>query len=144
MLRRCLRDAQFRRGDAVTRAVTGFTYETTDSGVELGFEPGNWAMHVAVTNGTGASLENNRDKRITGSIAYVRKRFRVGASYSANEDTDGVETIIYGGHGGIQLGRVGLLGAADIIDDSTDREFVGLAEINFLMSRGNNRKLTYE
>jgi len=129
---------------AVTRAVTGFTYGTTDAGVEIGYEPDHWAVHLAATNGTGASLENNRNKRLTASLAYVRKGFRVGGSYSTNEDAQGVETIIYGLHGGTQLGRVGILAAVDIIDDSTDKESVAIVEFNLLLSRGNNLKFSYE
>ena len=129
---------------AFTRAVTGFTYGTTDAGVEIGFEPNNWAIQVAATNGTGASLENNRSKRLTASLAYVHKGFRVGGSYSTNKDAQDVETIIYGLHGGVQLGRVGILAAADIIDDSTDEQFVSILELNLLLSRGNNLKLSYE
>ncbi len=129
---------------AVTRAVTGFTYGTTDAGVEIGYEPDHWAVHLAATNGTGASLENNRNKRLTASLAYVRKGFRVGGSFSTNKDSQGVETIIYGLHGGMQLGRVGILAATDIIDDSTDKEFVSILEFNLLLSRGNNLKFSYE
>jgi len=129
---------------AVTRAVTGFTYGTTDTGVEIGYEPDHWAIHVAATNGTGASLETNRSKRVTASVAYVRKGFRVGGSYSTNNDAQGVETVIYGFHGGAQLGRVGILAATDIIDDSTDKEFVSILEFNLLLSRGNNLKFSYE
>lgn len=55
-----------------------------------------------------------------------------------------METIIYGAHGGVQFGRVGLLFAADIIDDSTDEEFVTIGELNLLLSRGNNLKFTCE
>lgn len=129
---------------AFTRSVTGFTYGTVDSGVELGWEPGRWAFNLAATNGTGTSIENNRDKRLTGSLAFVHKGFRVGGSYSTNENAQGVETVIYGLHGGAQFGRVGLLAAADVIDDSTDRELVGIFEVNLLMTRGNNVKLSYE
>jgi len=129
---------------AATRAVTGFTYGTTDAGVEIGYEPNNWAIHIAATNGTGASLETNRSKRVTASLAYMRKGFRVGSSYSTNSDAQGVETVIYGMHGGVQLGRVGILAAADIIDDSTDEEFVSIVELNLLLSRGNNLKFSYE
>ena len=129
---------------APTRAVTGFTYGTTDAGVEIGYEPNNWAIHVAATNGTGASLETNRSKRVTASLAYVRKGFRAGGSYSTNSDALGVETVIYGLHGGVQLGRVGILAAADIIDDSTDEEFVSILEFNLLLTRGNNLKFSYE
>jgi len=129
---------------AVTRAVTGFTYGTTDAGVEIGYEPDNWAIHVAATNGTGASLETNRSKRVTASVAYVHKGFRVGGSYSTNKDAQDIETEIYGFHGGVQLGRVGILAATDIIDDSTDKEFVSIVELNLLLSRGNNLKFSYE
>ncbi len=129
---------------AFTRAITGFTYGNTDAGVEIGYEPHNWAIHVAATNGTGASLETNRSKRVTASVAYVRKGFRVGGSYTNNNDAQGIETIIYGLHGGVQLGRVGILAATDIIDDSTDKEFVSIVELNLLLSRGNNLKFSYE
>jgi hypothetical protein len=129
---------------AFTRAITGFTYGTTDAGVEIGYEPHNWAIHVAASNGTGASLETNRSKRVTASVAYVRKGFRVGGSYTNNNDAQGIETEIYGFHGGVQLGRVGILAATDIIDDSTDKEFVSILEFNLLLSRGNNLKFSYE
>jgi len=129
---------------AVTRAVTGFTYGTTDAGVEVGFEPNNWAIHIAATNGTGASLETNRSKRLTASVAHVHKGFRVGGSYSTDKDARGIETEIYGIHGGTQLGRVGILAELDVIDDSTDEEFVSIVELNLLLSRGNNLKFSYE
>ena len=129
---------------AFTRAITGFTYGNTDAGVEIGYEPDNWAIHVAATNGTGASLETNRSKRVTASVAYVRKGFRVGGSYSTNKDAQGVETEIYGFHGGAQLGRVGVLAELDIIDDSTDEEVVSILELNLLLTRGNSLKFSYE
>jgi hypothetical protein len=112
--------------------------------VEIGYEPHNWAIHVAATNGTGASLETNRSKRVTASVAYVHKGFRVGGSYSTNKDAQGIETEIYGFHGGVQLGRVGVLAETNVIDDSTDKEFVSIVELNLLLSRGNNLKLSYE
>jgi len=129
---------------AVTRAVTGFTYGTTDAGVEIGYEPENWAVNIAATNGTGASLETNRSKRVTASLAYVRKGFRVGGSVSTNTNAQGIDTVIYGYHGGTQLGRVGILAATDVIDDSTDKELVSILEFNLLLSRGNNLKFSYE
>jgi len=129
---------------AFTRATTGFTYGTSDVGAELGFEPGSWALHVAATNGTGSSLETNRSKRTTASIAHVQKYFRVGISYSANKDAQGVKTEIYGANGGVQFGRVGLLAEADVIDDSAVKQRAGILELNMLLTRGNNLKLSYE
>jgi hypothetical protein len=129
---------------AFTRAVTGFTYRTTDVGLEFGFEPGPLALHLAATNGTGSSQETNRAKRITASAAYVHKYFRFGGSYSTNKDAQGVETIISGINGGAQFGRVGILAEAGVIDDSTVKQRVAILEFNFLYSRGNNFKLSYE
>jgi hypothetical protein len=129
---------------AFIRGATGFTYGTTDVGLELGYEPGPWALHVATTNGTGSSLETNLSKRITASAAYVKKIFRVGASYSTNTDADDIETVIYGINAGAQFGRVGLLFEADVIDDEEIEQFVSILEVNFLIARGQNIKLSYE
>jgi len=129
---------------AFTRAATGFTYGTSDVGAELGFEPGPWALHVAGTNGTGSSLETNRSKRLTASLAVVRKAFRLATSYSSNKDAQGVKTVIYGANGGAQLGRVGVLAETDVIDDSAVKQRVGILELNLLLTRGNNLKLSYE
>jgi hypothetical protein len=129
---------------AFTRSVTGFTYGATDVGVELGYEPGNWALHAASTNGTGSSLETNHSKKVTASAAYVRKAFRLGGSYARDKDAQGIVTVISGVNGGAQFGRVGLLAEADVVDDSTVKQRVAIFEINFLISRGNNLKLSYE
>ncbi len=129
---------------AFTRAATGFTYGVSDVGVEVGFEPGPLALHVAGSNGTGSSLETNRHKRLTASAAYVRKHFRVGGSYSTNEDAQGAETVIYGVNGGAQFGRVGILAEGDVIDDPTTRQLASILELNFLLARGHNLKFSYE
>ena len=129
---------------AFTRATTGFTYGTSDVGVEFGLEPGSWTLQIAATNGTGSSLETNRSKRLTSSLAYVRKLFRVGGSYSTNKDAQGVETVISGINGGVQLGRVGILAEGAVIDDSKVEQRVSILEFNFLLSRGNNLKFSYE
>ena len=129
---------------AFTRAVTGFTYGTTDVGIELGYEPGAWALHIAGSNGTGSSLETNLSKRITASAAYVQKKYRGGISYSTNSDADDVETQIYGLYAGAQFGRVGLLIETDIVDVENVEQLVSILELNFLIARGQNLKLSYE
>jgi len=113
-------------------------------GLEAGFEPGPWALHLAVTNGTGSSLETNGSKRLTTSVAYVVKRFRVGASYSSNKDAQGDETQIYGINAGAQFGRTGILFETDVIDEPADEQMITLLELNLLISRGKNLKLSYE
>lgn len=129
---------------AYIRASTGFTYGTTDVGLEFGYEPGPWALHIATTNGTGSSLETNGNKRLTASAAYVHKRYRVGVSYSSNNDNQGVETLIYGISAGAQFGRTGILFEYDTIDDSTDKQLASILELNLLISRGKNLKFSYE
>ena len=129
---------------AVTRAITGFTYGTTDVGLEAGYEPGSWAFHVAVTNGTGSSLETNRSKRLTTSVAYVNKRYRLGASYSSNKNSDDDETKIYGVHAGAQFGRTGILFETDVIDEPSVEQLVSILELNLLVARGQNVKFSYE
>ncbi len=129
---------------AFTRANTGFTYKNTDVGLEFGFEPGSWALHIAATNGEGGNSDNNDSKRLTTSVAYVRKNFRVGGSRSTNENALGVETLIYGVNAGAQFGRLGILAEADAIDDSTVEQRVVILEFNLLIARGKNLKLSYE
>lgn len=129
---------------AFTRAVTGFTYGSTDVGAEIGFEPGPFALHVAATNGTGSSLETNRGKRMTASAAYVQKSYRLGASYSRNKDAQGLKTNIFGVNGGLQFGRVGVLAEAADVNDPTVQQRIWILEFNFLLARGNNLKLSLE
>jgi hypothetical protein len=126
---------------AFTRAATDFTYRDVDVGVEVGFEPGPLALHLAASNGTGSSLDT---KRLTASAAYVGKHFRVGGSYSTSEGAQGAETIIYGLNGGAQFGRVGILAEGDIIDEPTARQLASILELNFLFARGHNLKFSYE
>lgn len=129
---------------AFTRAVTGFTYGTTDVGFEAGYEPGSWAFHAAATNGTGSSLETNRHKRFTMSAAYVERQYRLGASYSSNKNADGDETRIYGVHAGAQFGRTGILFEADVIDEPSVEQHISILELNLLVARGQNVKFSYE
>jgi hypothetical protein len=136
---------------AFIRSVLGFTYGATDQGIEFGYEPGPWALHIAATNGTGSGLspDNNSHRRLTASAAYVNKYFRLGASYSGNTENEDVETTIYGVHAGAQFGRVGVLFEADIKDEEDKstkdvEQFVSILEFNFLITRGHNLKLSYE
>jgi len=129
---------------AFTRSATGFTYGTTDVGLEVGFEPGPWTLHVAASNGTGSSLETNRAKRLTASAAYVHKRFRLGGSFTTNKGAQNAATVIGSIHGGAQFGRVGILAEAAVIDDSVDEQRVSIVELNLLLARGHNLKFSYE
>lgn len=129
---------------AFTRAATGFTYGTTDVGAEIGYEPGRWAFHLAASNGTGSSLETNRDKRLTASLAHVTPGWRIGVSGSTSKNAQGAKTDIASIHGGAQFGRVGLLAETGEVKTPTERQRVTIVELNFLATRGHNVKLSYE
>lgn len=134
---------------AFIRATTGFTYSTTDVGMELGIEPGPLTLNLALTNGTGASGDNNRDKRVTLRASVVGRYSRLGASYSDNKKQDNSRNTTYNIFGGLHFGRFTLLGEADRISDEDTlgvqtEQLAALAELNFLLSRGVNFKLTYD
>jgi hypothetical protein len=77
-------------------------------------------------------------------LAYVHKQFRLGGSHTTNKDAQRVQTETAAIHAGVQFGRVGLLAEVGVIDDSVDEQRVAVAEINFLIARGHNLKLTYD
>ena len=81
---------------------------------------------------------------MTTSVAYVVKQYRAGFSYSTNKNAAGDETLIYGVHAGTQFGRTGILFETDIIDDDIVKQQVSILELNLLVARGHNVKLSYE
>jgi hypothetical protein len=138
--------------EAYIRQQTGFTYRTPDIGVEVGMEPGPFSLVVAVSNGTTGSVENDSQKQLTTSAAYINRHFRVGGSYSHNSDAAS-NTDKTGGFGGFNLGPLTVLGEVDyIFDDTSDTlatangppdQFVAYVEGNLLAAKGLNAKVTY-
>ncbi len=138
--------------EAYVRQQTGFTYRTPDLGVEVGVEPGPLSLFVALSNGNTSSVENDSQKQVTTSAAYVGRRFRLGGSYSRNSDVDG-QTDIAGGFGGFNVGPLAVLGEVDyILDDLNDPgaaanvppdQLVAYVEGNLLATRGLYAKVTY-
>ncbi len=132
---------------AFIRQQTGFTFDTPDIGVEVGFEPGPLSLFAAVTNGTQGAAENNDDKQVTGTAALIFPNFRVGASGSHN-NAPGSSRDVVGAFAGLGLGRVTILGEFDYIFDSFDTgpdadKFVAYIEGDLLVARGFNLKATY-
>ena len=132
---------------AFIRQYTGFTYSAPDLGIEVGAEPGRWSLHLAATNGTAGGAEDNRAKQL--SLLAVRRfeTFRLGASGSHNKAT-GAETTTAGLLGGVNFGRLGLLGEADwrrieTAGDATD-EALAFIEADFLVVRGVSFKYTHD
>jgi hypothetical protein len=133
---------------AFIRQYTGFTYSAPDVGIEVGAEPGRWTLQLSAINGTAGGAEDNRAKQL--SLLAVRRfeTFRVGASGSHNK-APGAETTTAGLLGGVNFGRLGLLGEADWrrVDDAggdSTGEVLAFAEADFLVVRGVSFKYTHD
>ncbi len=137
--------------NAYIRHETGFTHRTPEIAVEVGLEPGPLSLFVAVTNGTTASVENDSQKQLTTSGAYIQRHFRLGGSSSHNSDATN-KTDMAGAFGGFNVGPLAILGEVDYIfnrlkDPSSGtappNQFVAYVERNLLATRGLNAKVTY-
>lgn len=135
--------------EAFIRGVTGFHYEAQDVGVEIGWEPGPVSLWTAATNGTGGGDENNRDKQITARGSWLHRRGRVGGSFSVNQGPDKRRTV-GGAFGGLNSGRVTLLGEYDWVHDGSaeaeryGEQRVAYVEADVLVAHGVNVKLAYD
>ena len=129
---------------AFIRQFSGFAYSAPDTGVEFGVEPGRWSIHLAALNGSGGGSDTDRSKRFTLLSTYRYRHGRIGVS-SANNVTGGTTTTHLGVLGGVNVGRLALLGEADWVQtrDGPDEleRLLGLLEVDFLVSRGLNVKL---
>jgi len=133
--------------DAFIRQRTGFSYRTSDIGLELGIEPGPLSLFAALTNGTQGAGETNSSKQFTTSAALIFRHWRVGGSASFNRGSTGRRDVA-GGFAGITFGRFTVLGEADWIFDTPDEgefldQFAAYVEGNFLVTPGLNLKTTY-
>ncbi len=132
---------------AFIRQFTGFSYANPDTGIEVGFEPGKWSVHLAATNGAGGAGDDNLSKQV--SLLTVRRigRGRIGVSAS-NNLSQGARVTQAGLLGGYHAGRLSLLAEADwretsVSTMSTER-LTGYLEANVLIRRGFNLKLTHD
>lgn len=117
--------------DAFIRNRTGYTYNRSGTGLEVGLEPGPFSL---VANVTDSQLS------LIGSTVF--RRVRVGGSFGRNIRRSG--DFVFGAFAGVNFGRFTLLGEGDWINiDDIDR-FAGIAELNFLIRQGLNFKFTYE
>ncbi len=117
--------------DAFIRNETGYTYNLSGTGVELGLEPGPLSLIANVTD--------NR-LSLVGSTVYRRVRF--GGSYGRNLRRTG--DYVLGAFAGVNFGRFTLLGEGDFIHRNNVDRFAGIAELNFLIRQGINFKAAYE
>jgi hypothetical protein len=117
--------------EAFIRNETGFTYNKHDVGLELGLEPGPYSLI--------ANLTQNQLSAV-GSVLF--QGFRIGGSFGRNTKTS--NDYMLGVFAGTNFGRFTFLGEADFIRQDDIWKLAGIAELNYLISRGFNFKTTYE
>jgi hypothetical protein len=105
---------------AFTRAATGFGFGTSDTGVEVGWEPDRWSVAAAVTNGSRGAVELDDGKEFLIRAAHVRDRWRLGVSASDNDLPEGARRRVGGVFGGLRWGKVTALAAWDRIRDEPE------------------------
>ncbi|MBI2402373.1 MAG: hypothetical protein HYV20_06515 [Gemmatimonadetes bacterium] len=130
------------------RSQTGFSYQTPDQGIEVGFEPGVLSFFIALSNGTAGAAEDNNGKQFTSTLAIVKRRFRLGGSASRNEGNGLARRDGFGGFAGFAVGPLSVLGEVDQIAERVQsgaerRQLAGYVEGDFLAARGVNAKVTY-
>ena len=133
---------------AFIREKTGFNYNIQDFGIEGGIEPGPFSFSVALSNGSGRGLsDDNRSKQVSLIGYVVFRHFRFGGSFSRNK-FPGTTRKIYGHFAGANFGRLTLLSELDFIDSDRDdrfgKELAFLGELDFLITKGINLKVTYD
>jgi hypothetical protein len=133
---------------AFIRQATGFNFDSSDNGVEVGLEYGQTTINLFVTNGTG-SVSNNDDKFLFGGrLEHLFSGFRVGSTLLYN-DSDSSPVTLFNVYGGAQWKSFTFLAELDWMKteqmEAEDTELLaGLFEINYEWMKGLNIKFTSE
>ena len=135
---------------AFIRQATGINMTTPDNGVEVGFDGDRWSTQLALTNGTAGASENDSGKQWTARTAYVRPRWRIGASASFNNAALGDREML-GVFAGARTGPISWLVEWDAIRDEVPTApggeldgSVSLIEGNWQFGKGHNLKVSYD
>jgi len=127
---------------------TGINMTTPDSGVEFGWERGHWDAQFALSNGTAGGTSTSNGKQSSGQLIYVESLWRVGVAANFNAQSGGSKTA-YGIFGGLRTGPISWLAQAELTKDESiandqGKQLATLLEANWLITRGNNLKITQE
>lgn len=106
--------------DAATRRGSGFTFEASDTGVELGGLAGGWSWAASVTNGRDGAAEADNGKQVVGTLTLVRAEWRAGLSASTNDLPGPAKRELAGVFAGARAGPVVAIAAADFLRDVDD------------------------
>jgi hypothetical protein len=127
--------------EALSRRLTGFTFDTADIGIEAGMDDGRWTTAFSITNGTsgGAETDNGKEYAWTGARLFSLGRF--GLSASTNDLPAGARRSAAGAYGTFLVKPIVVLAEADVVrdDDGTNPERRGGAghlEVDWLVHAG--------
>jgi Phosphate-selective porin O and P len=127
---------------------TGINMTAPDQGLEFGWEHGHWDAQLAVSNGTAGGAVTGNGKQYSAQAAYVESIWRVGLAANHNDQSAGTKDA-FGIFGGLRTGPVSWLAQAEITDDRSigtgkGKQLATLVEADWLITRGNNLKITDE
>ncbi|GAB3019641.1 hypothetical protein [Bowmanella dokdonensis] len=134
--------------EALVRQTSGYNFDSSDNGVEVGLEFDRASLSLFVMNGTSAV--SNNDKHFLYGLRgeYLLGGFRLGSTLLSNPG-DQADELLVNLYGGWSWREWTLLAEADLIrvdhEDGTHNErWAGLFEVNYQWRPGLNLKLTSE
>lgn len=122
----------------------------TDVGFELGLSPGQSDVQVAVTNGTGGSIQD-ADHRVAGAARAVTRRrifgasAALGASFAYTESNAGIMRM-GGPFGSLSLGPLTWVGEGDLRRDPgrAATRLITTHEVTWELTRGIGLQFLYD
>jgi hypothetical protein len=132
-------------------SVLGYDPRLPDTGIEVGLITTAAMAQAALTNGSGASFDPDRNKAFTARVAHWIGPALIGAS--VNLDSDGTSTVTerlrYGGYATWNpFPDLALLGALDLGEDEMAKDMTRLllawAEADYFFRRAARFRLRYE
>lgn len=133
---------------ALVRQVSGFNFDSSDNGVELGLEFEQATVNFFITNGTTAVSNDDDNFQYGVRAEKIFSNFRLGSTAVLNSSDD-ADRQLFNLYGGVHWGDFTLLGEVDWIN--TERvlgsdlsQLVGLIEMNYQWMQGLNLKITAE
>ena len=128
------------------REATGFNFDNQDLGVEIGIEPGNMALSVALSNGTQGSRDRDSNKQLSSVGTIYIKNVLAGGSFSLN-NSQGVKRVAWGPYAGLRLGPLTLLSEADWVRDSgrlEQNQFIFFTSLNYWYQQSVNLRVAFD
>jgi len=133
---------------AFIREATGINFNSSDNGLEIGFQRRQWQAQVSLTNGSAGAVELNDGKQGSFRGEYIGGPWRLGISANHNNG-DLTDRTLVGLFAGLHTGDIAWLFEWDRIEDKTrgqpDNQLdTALLEADYAFRQGHNLKVTLE